>query len=146
MELARQLTKTCWGMYQVTATKLAPEIAHLHLHQPPVMMEDKILQSPDVLSDDVNAEWHKDYEIKGADAHNLQRPETIETLFYMYRITGDEMYREWGWQMFEAFVKHTGVNEGAEGYASIDNVQQIPTHSRDNMESFWLVCIKSFSK
>ncbi|GAB7340634.1 hypothetical protein MBLNU457_7035t3 [Dothideomycetes sp. NU457] len=138
MELARQLTKTCWGMYKVTATKLAPEIAHLHLHQPPVMMEDQILQSPEVLSDEVNAEWHKDYEIKGADAHNLQRPETIETLFYMYRITGDEMYREWGWQMFEAFVTHTIVNDGADGYSSIDSVEQIPTHSRDNMESFWL--------
>jgi hypothetical protein len=26
MELARELTKTCWGMYKVTATGLAPEI------------------------------------------------------------------------------------------------------------------------
>lgn len=30
MSLARELMKTCWGMYKVTKTGLAPEIAHFH--------------------------------------------------------------------------------------------------------------------
>ena len=138
MELARQLTKTCWGMYRVTSTGLAPEIAHFNLHDPPVMMEDKILQSPAQLPDDPEAEWRSDYVVKPNDAHNLQRPETVESLFYMWRITGDEIYRHWGWEMFQRFVEHTAVEDGG-GFTSIDNVNHIPTSPRDNMESFWLV-------
>lgn len=138
MELARQLTKTCWGMYKVTKTGLAPEIAHFNLHDPPVMMRDRILQSPEQLSDDKDAEWQEDYVIKAADVHNLQRPETVESLFYMWRITGDEMYRHWGWEMFESFVKYT-ITEDGTGFTSIADVNAIPTSARDNMESFWLV-------
>jgi mannosyl-oligosaccharide alpha-1,2-mannosidase len=85
--------------------------------------------------------WKEDFVIKPADTHNLQRPETVESLFYMWRITGDEMYRRWGWEIFEAFVKHTAV-EGGSGFSSIQNVlADSPEHlgTRDNMESFWPV-------
>lgn len=140
MELARQLMKTCWGMYKVTPTGLAPEIAHFEMQDPVAMMSDGILTSPDTLSTDPDADWKKDFIIKGADSHNLQRPETVESLFYMWRITGDEMYRNWGWEMFESFITHTAVeNDG--GFSSIHNVNKIPPPSRDNMESFWLVSL-----
>ncbi|CAD0087051.1 unnamed protein product [Aureobasidium mustum] len=137
IELAKQLMKTCWATYKVTATGLAAEITHFEMHDPPAMMPDGILQSPDTLSDDHEAEWKKDLIIKGADSHNLQRPETVESLFYMWRITGDDIYREWGWEMFESFVKHTAVDHNG-GYTSINDVTSVPTTSRDNMESFWL--------
>lgn len=29
------------------------------------------------------------------------RPETLESIFYAYRATGDPVYREWGWAIFE---------------------------------------------
>ncbi|KAK4986378.1 mannosyl-oligosaccharide alpha-1,2-mannosidase [Elasticomyces elasticus] len=137
MELARQLMKTCWGMYKVTPTGLAPEIAHFNIHDPPVMMEDRILHSPDELDSAADADWKQDYVIKPADTHNLQRPETVESLFYMWRITGDEKYREWGWEMFQSFVKYTAV-EGDGGFSSINSVDTISPSTRDNMESFWL--------
>jgi len=68
--------------------------------------------------------------------YNLQRPETVESIFYMYRATKNPMYREWGWKIFEAFEKHTRVDAG---YASIDNVlsPENPGH-RDKMETFYL--------
>ncbi|PNS17770.1 hypothetical protein CAC42_3165 [Sphaceloma murrayae] len=139
MQLARELTKTCMGMYKVTSTGLAPEIAHFNLPETPTMMKDfapehKLPQAPDGFGD---GDWRKDYHIKNADLHNLQRPETVETLFYMWRVTGEEVYREWGWEMFESFVKHTKV-EGDAGYSSIGNVNKVPVEFRDNMESFWL--------
>ncbi|CAD0106023.1 unnamed protein product [Aureobasidium uvarum] len=137
IELAKQLMKTCWATYKVAATGLAAEITHFEMHDPPAMMPDGILQSPVTLSDDVEAEWKNDLIIKPADAHNLQRPETVESLFYMWRITGDDIYREWGWQMFESFVKHTAVDHNG-GYTSINDVNSVPTSARDNMESFWL--------
>lgn len=138
MELARELMKTCWGMYKYTATRLSPEIVHFEIHDPPIMMDDETLQSPEILSDDPEAEWRNDYAIHDNDRHNLQRPETVESLFYMWRITGDLKYREWGWEMFESFILHTKVPDGT-GFSSIDNVEQIPPPLRDNMESFWLV-------
>ncbi|KAF1914956.1 glycoside hydrolase [Ampelomyces quisqualis] len=134
--LARELTKTCMAMYHVTPTGLAPEIAHFILADPPLMYHDSIRHSTTDL-DPAADDWKADFNIKPADAHNLQRPETVESLFYMWRITGDELYREWGWEMFEAFVKHTMVENGG-GFTSVGNVMADPPPKRDNMESFWL--------
>jgi hypothetical protein len=137
MLLARELTKTCMAMYRVTPTRLAPEIAHFVLDDPPKMYHDFILHSTSDMSPE-SEDWKADFTIKPADAHNLQRPETVESLFYMWRITGDEVYREWGWEMFEAFVKYTIVENGG-GFTSVGDVMQVPPPKRDNMESFWLV-------
>jgi mannosyl-oligosaccharide alpha-1,2-mannosidase len=56
----------------------------------------------------------------------------------MWRITQDDIYREWGWEMFESFIKHTLVENGG-GFTSVGDVREIPPPKRDNMESFWLV-------
>ncbi|KAF2790735.1 glycoside hydrolase family 47 protein [Melanomma pulvis-pyrius CBS 109.77] len=137
MELARELTKTCIGMYRVNPTGLAPEIAHFNLYDPPKMMSQATLSSKGNLDLAEDADWKTDYIVKPADAHNLQRPETVESLFYMWRITGDEIYREWGWEMFESFVKHTSVKDDG-GFSSVNDVRTVPPPTRDNMESFWL--------
>ncbi|KAG7919879.1 hypothetical protein KL927_000559 [Ogataea polymorpha] len=121
MNMAKELTHTCYRMYHdVPATGLAPEIV--------------------VFKEDANAD--KDFYIKPADKHNLQRPETVESLYYLYKITGDIKYREWGWEIFENFVKHTKVTSGGKDskprYTSLDDVTVSPPKLRDNMESFWL--------
>jgi len=51
----------------------------------------------------------------------------------MYRLTRDPVYREWGWKIFNAFEKHTKLEEG---YASITDVL-VPKYS-DKMETFYL--------
>ncbi|KAK6343898.1 mannosyl-oligosaccharide alpha-1,2-mannosidase [Orbilia brochopaga] len=114
LTLARELMRSCYEMYNVTATGLAPEIVFFNM-------------------DEAGTE---DIQIKPQDAHNLQRPETIESLFLMYRMTGDEIYREWGWKIFKAFVKHSAVEGG--GFTSLDTVLKVPPSQRNNMESFWL--------
>ena len=30
----------------------------------------------------------------------IKRPETIESLFYLYRVTGDKKYQDIGWEIF----------------------------------------------
>ena len=137
MKLAIELTKTCYGMYRVMATGLAPEIAHFSIDDPAHMETDGILESPE-LTDDPHAKWRDDYVIKHNDNHNLQRPETVETLFYMWRITRNEMYREWGWEMFKSFVHYTRA-DGDAGFTSLAHANEIPPILKDNMESFWLV-------
>lgn len=149
LKLAKELMKTCMGMYKVTDTGLAPEITYFNIHDPPIMMADAELTSAVDFSKPGSPageeeDWKTDFIIKSADTHNLQRPETVESLFYMWRITGDEIYRQWGWEIFEAFVKYTTVDNGA-GFSSINNVNDVSgTSSRDNMESFWPVSSPSF--
>ena len=31
----------------------------------------------------------------------LLRPETVETYFYLWRLTHDQKYRDWGWEVVE---------------------------------------------
>jgi hypothetical protein len=150
MKLADELMKTCWGMYKVTPTGLAPEIAHFKMHDPPLMYNDftpsTLPQSPAAFdppnSPDLEGPYvgKDDFILKSADTHNLQRPETVESLFYMWRITGDEKYREWGWEMFQSFVKWTALEDGT-GFSSVSDVMKTPPPTRDNMESFWLVSL-----
>ena len=139
MELAKELTKTCWGMYKATMTGLAPEITYFEVDDPPRMGVEG-LRSAVVdfeATSGPKASWKEDYIIKQQDGHNLQRPETVESLFYMWRITGDATYRDWGWEMFKSFVEYTTVEDGG-GFTSLSKANQIPPIMKDNMESFWL--------
>jgi len=36
--------------------------------------------------------------VRQGEKYYIQRPEVIETYFYMWRFTHDPKYREWGWQ------------------------------------------------
>ncbi|KAI1851343.1 hypothetical protein JX266_003418 [Neoarthrinium moseri] len=135
IQLARDLMKTCWGMYAVTATGLAPEIAWFNAEKKDLQPEPGSRQRSS--AKDSLSSWKNDHIVKPLDAHNLQRPETVESLFMMWRITEDSLYREWGWKMFGSFEKHTKLGQG-KGYSSLDDVNQIPPPARDSMESFWL--------
>uniref|UniRef100_UPI0037E9AB3E endoplasmic reticulum mannosyl-oligosaccharide 1,2-alpha-mannosidase n=1 Tax=Semicossyphus pulcher TaxID=241346 RepID=UPI0037E9AB3E len=115
MDLAVQLMETCHQMYKQMETGLSPEIAHFNL------------QAGD----------GRDVIVKPADRHNLLRPETVESLFYMYRFTKDTKYRDWGWDILQSFNKYTKVPDG--GYTSINNVRDPDNPGpRDKMESFFL--------
>lgn len=127
LKLAEDLTKTCYEMYSVTATGLAPEIAYFKTEG----YSEEGLDGGNKSSEFVN-----DIIIKQLDRHNLLRPETVESLFVMYRITEDPIYREWGWQIFEAFEKYTKVDSG--GYTSLNDVTRLPPDRRDKMETFFL--------
>ena len=67
----------------------------------------------------------------------MLRPETVESLFLAYRLTGDPTYRYHGWKIFEAIEKHAKVPGG--GYATVLNVDENPARLEDKMETFFLV-------
>ncbi|KAF9621641.1 hypothetical protein IFM89_025373 [Coptis chinensis] len=127
LKLAEDLTKTCFEMYSVTSTGLAPEIAYFKVEG----FSEEGLDGGNKSSYYVN-----DIIIKPADRHNLLRPETVESLFVLYRITEDPKYREWGWKIFEAFEKYTKVDSG--GFTSLNDVTKLPPERRDKMETFFL--------
>ncbi|KAL6864893.1 hypothetical protein ACP4OV_016044 [Aristida adscensionis] len=127
LQLAEDLAKTCVEMYFVTSTGLAPEIAYFHIEGNPEGGPDGGNKSSQYVNDII---------IKPLDRHNLLRPETVESLFVLHRITEDPKYREWGWQIFQAFEKYTKVDSG--GYTSLDDVTSVPPPKRDKMETFFL--------
>nr|POE86477.1 mannosyl-oligosaccharide 1,2-alpha-mannosidase [Quercus suber] len=141
MKLARELMKTCWSMYDVTDTGLAPEIVWFKADEASLRPRTRHQPvSPLTQSSNSRTAWREDIRIKPLDAHNLQRPETVESLFMLWRITRDPIYREWGWKIFKAFQEHGRLLDG-EGYTSLHDVTRVPVPKRDNMESFWLVSV-----
>ena len=69
------------------------------------------------------------------DGRNILRPETVESLYIAYRLTGDSIYRAWGWRIFRAFEQHCRVSEG---FVGVEDVQSVPVKHLDKMETFWL--------
>ena len=107
--LARRVMHTCYRMH-ATTLGLAPEIT-------------KVRDDGQLVID-------------ARDRHNLLRPETLESLYVLHRVTGDEVYRDWAWDVWKAFVEHARLDDGS--YACIDDVTRTPPTRRDAMPSYWL--------
>lgn len=60
----------------------------------------------------------------------------MESLFILYRLTGDKKYQEYGWTIFQAFEEHAKIATG--GYSSLNSVKEPRLGFRDKMESFFL--------
>jgi hypothetical protein len=110
LQLARELMETCTHLNFDQATGIAPEIANFGNHT-----HDYYVQHPTY----------------------LLRPETLESLFILYRVTGDTKYQQWAWQIFQSIETHCKVGSG---YSGLKNVNDINTPEKhDNaMESFFL--------
>lgn len=103
VDIGEELARGCFWGYNASAHGLLPEIFGL------VPCKDK---------EDCPWEeerWKKEREqydvAKGfkhtRDARYILRPEAIESVFIMYRITGDTDWQEMAWKMFESITKAT---------------------------------------
>jgi mannosidase alpha-like ER degradation enhancer 2 len=61
------------------------------------------------------------------------RPEAIESAYYLFRLTGNERYREMGRVMVDSLLHYTRAETGFAALTSVVTKQQ-----RDQMESFFL--------
>ncbi|KAG6835408.1 hypothetical protein H0H93_001765, partial [Arthromyces matolae] len=120
---------TCMDTYKRTATGLAADVVHFRRRG-----DGETFYSG-------NLDWY----IKGSrppqrpppyDARYMLRPETVESLFLAYRLTGDEIYRQHGWDIFQSIEKYCRVESG--GYATILNVDDVKSKLEDKMEPFFL--------
>ncbi|XP_013140032.1 PREDICTED: endoplasmic reticulum mannosyl-oligosaccharide 1,2-alpha-mannosidase isoform X2 [Papilio polytes] len=112
MSMAEELLYTCYLTYSAHPTFLAPEITHFNM-----------------------VSTTEDMYTKSADAHSLLRPEFVESLWYMYQLTGNTTYQDWGWQIYQGFEKYARVTYGYSSLASVKSDR--PAH-RDMMETFFL--------
>ncbi|KAJ7159697.1 glycoside hydrolase [Mycena filopes] len=117
-----ELLEGCMATHD-TATGLSPEIVQFQ-------------RSPEQPGRD----WH----IKGSkpggpasyDARYMLRPETVESLFIAYRLTGRQRYRDYAWRIFSAIEKHCKLEGG--GYATVLDVDTLPARLDDKQETFFL--------
>eukprot|EP00434_Breviolum_minutum_P018286 symbB.v1.2.016133.t1/scaffold1221.1/size130907/9 len=93
-------------MYFRTSSDLAPEICRFNGHG---------------LQDDLQS------------MHNILRPETVESLYLMWRTTKLQIYRNWGQRLMVAFYRM----KTEYGFASLHNVNK-PSSKRDDMPSFFM--------
>ncbi|KAM6994927.1 mannosyl-oligosaccharide 1,2-alpha-mannosidase IA [Tautogolabrus adspersus] len=110
LDLAAEITHTCHESYTRSATKLGPEAFRF----------------------DAGAEATA---TRLSDRYYILRPEVIESYMYMWRLTHDPKYREWGWEAVEALEQHCRVESGFSGIRDVYTM----TVSHDNMQqSFFL--------
>lgn len=70
-----------------------------------------------------------------ASAEYYLRPEAIESVFIMFRLTGDNTWRQKGWKMYEAISTYSRTDLAN---AAIADVMSTKPTQKDAMESFWL--------
>ena len=68
----------------------------------------------------------------------MNRPEAIESVFVMYRITGDKTWRDKGWKMFQAIQNATRTEWGYSAIKDVTVTKSKKKNMSDSMESFWL--------
>ncbi|SMN21984.1 similar to Saccharomyces cerevisiae YJR131W MNS1 Alpha-1,2-mannosidase involved in ER quality control [Maudiozyma saulgeensis] len=135
--LAMKLTHTCYQMYHQLPAGLSPEIVVFNYP------EEQRNEFEEITQLDRQNWWNSpsgDFFVKPLDGHNLQRPETVESIMFMYHLSNDTTYREWGEEILNNFAEHTAIkgNGIVEAYTSLNDCLHVPTGKKDNMESFWL--------
>jgi len=111
LKTARAMAYTCYQMFAETATGLSPDT---------VMFNEK-------------KEILKDMSLDKSNYH--LRPEIVETFFILNQLTGDPVYREWGWEIFMSIEKFCKTKYGYGSYANVTDVNLEP---KDQMESYFL--------
>lgn len=106
--IAERLMKTCYLMYSRSKTGLSSET---------VWFEES-LSYPSF-----------------SDTFYALRPEVLESLFYFYYITGDSMYQEWAWDIFNSIESSCRTTYG---YAEIQNANVERAIKQDTQQSFFL--------
>merc|ERR1740124_178356 len=109
LHLAKGLMETCWQMNKRTKTGIAPDEIRFDSFKP--------------------GNWtvsNEEYKL---------RPETIESLFVLHKITGDSTYRDKGWELFQNINKYCRTEHG---YGHLPDVNDPNKPPSDKMESFWV--------
>ncbi|KAH7149548.1 glycoside hydrolase [Dactylonectria estremocensis] len=128
VELGSRLTAGCVWAYDSFPTNIMPEIAELK----PCPSIDGECRYEDLKP--ASSQLPPGF-TRVRDPRYLLRPEAIESVFYMWRITGDELWRDAAWRMWEGIVKEA---ENDLAFASVTDVRYEGSTQDDAMETFWM--------
>ena len=155
MTIARKLVDGCIWAYNHTQTGIMPEIFLMMPCKDPSSCEwDAAAYHEAVLTDnhdDAHSQKIEDktqraeYLLKERriplgftaipDTRYILRPEAIESIFILYRLTGDKTLQDAAWRMFTQIEKYTRTEIAN---AAITDVTAERPRKDNRMESFWL--------
>jgi mannosyl-oligosaccharide alpha-1,2-mannosidase len=127
VQLAARLTAGCVWAYDSFPTNIMPEASELvkceKLDGACPYEEDKFLgRSKSTLPGGF---------LRINDARYMLRPEAIESVFYMWRVTGDTVWRDAAWRMWEGIAKET---ETELAFAVLQDTTRPGSGQADSME------------
>ncbi|KAJ4294058.1 hypothetical protein N0V90_007747 [Kalmusia sp. IMI 367209] len=150
LDVARKLVDGCIWAYDSTPTNIMPETFHVVPCEDPLdcdwsterwhrgVLQQRVLGShrdaPQIIKEDGLLPGMTKIE----DKRFLLRPEAIESVFILYRITGDSALQDAAWRMFTAI---TNATETAVAHSAIEDVTVSKaqwTTKIDECESFWM--------
>ncbi|KAI4867755.1 glycoside hydrolase family 47 protein [Hypoxylon rubiginosum] len=156
LDVAEQLTDGCVWSYNATISGIGPEIFHFIPCDPDVAKDD-CQWSEERWSGALRKYWGQNTKgdelsdehvqniletrrlppgmVEVDDRRYILRPEAIESVFYMWRMTGNTKFMDQAWAMFEAVEKWTRSKYAS---AALDDVTLERPTQVDSMESFWL--------
>ncbi|EAW17220.1 glycoside hydrolase family 47 protein [Aspergillus fischeri NRRL 181] len=147
VDMGRRLTDGCIWTYKALPSGIMPEVFHMSpcasqascswdeaQWQREVMSRVKEQQTQ-TAADVIQEQRLPKGFTAIPDRRYLLRPEAIESVFILYRITGREDLLDAGWTMFEAIQKATETDFANAALSDI-TVPQPP--QSDSMESFWM--------
>lgn len=127
VETGEKLARGCAWAYDAFPTGLMPEIAGFAAcpSLEPCEWDEKRW------AEEGDQELAKGFR-HARDPRYILRPEAIESIFYLYRVTGQEKLRDIAWKMFQSVVKAT---ETELAYSAIKDVRANgETEKEDSME------------
>ncbi|ORY46497.1 seven-hairpin glycosidase [Rhizoclosmatium globosum] len=158
--IAEELAGTCYEMYHQTLTGLAPNAVtwnsprdgeavraskgvertlakfknlHKSLGHNPMHMITSVPVALESVKHVEDGKVNSDFVVERGDSFSALTPEAVEAFFVLYRVTGDDKYREWGWRVFRSIEQWAKVSNG--GYVGVIDVNQVPTEKIDKMNN-----------
>ncbi|CAG8585368.1 23512_t:CDS:10 [Cetraspora pellucida] len=126
LEVAIKLAEACYWAYEMTYTGIGPEDLWFMSSNDTYNEEEKKLLKQKGEYENLPAGV-----LRLSDSYIL-RPETIESLFILYRVTGDKKYQEKGWKIWQAIEKWCKTPSA---YSGLYNINSKDAAQNDNMES-----------
>jgi mannosyl-oligosaccharide alpha-1,2-mannosidase len=136
-DLSHALLRSCVMTYFQASTGLGPEAFRFPEQVIPVLDATSRLSE-----EDTELLHNSSLGLHSVDKSKyILRPETIESLYVLYRSTGDQIYRDWAWEIFQSIETFCKTPSAYTGLLNV-NVQN-PVESRednwnDSMQSFYL--------
>lgn len=111
MASAQRMLDGCWETYNQTTTGLGPESMQI---------------SSDMINNIIDSGYYL-------------RPEFVESVFILYRLTGDQRYQDMAWNVFQAIERHCKRELGYVGLKDVNKLgNDDNTYLVDEMPSFFI--------
>lgn len=139
LDIGAKLARGCAYTYKAFPSGIMPERYNMvrcagHDHLAPCPWDESVFEAESLRRPEHRPNLPKGF-TTAKDPRYILRPEAIESVFILWRITGDVWWRETAWEMFEAVAKAT---ETEYANAAVLDVTVKESGKDDYMESFWL--------